>query len=118
MDEQHLHSSILKAISDSDKAGGVYLKDLKPGSILEVKTRNTTYEIRHDPDQEGQWMIHGHPKYCPDWTKASIAGSTFGGSMLKMKYVGVGMYLEFTLSEADLGHATVTTSQILEVWVK
>ena len=40
-------------------------------------------------------MISGHPEFCPEPVQVAIAGSTWGGSMLKLQYVGRGMHLEF-----------------------
>ena len=40
-----------------------------------------------------------------------IHGSTWGGSMLKEKYVGRGMYLEFVHPV----YRTITTSRVLEI---
>jgi hypothetical protein len=42
-----------------------------------------------------QALISGHPEYCPEPTLVAIAGSTWGGSMLKQRFVGRGMRLEF-----------------------
>ena len=40
-------------------------------------------------------LIWGHPEFCPKPVSVSIAGSTWGGSMLKSRFVGRGMRLEF-----------------------
>jgi len=40
-------------------------------------------------------LISGHPEFCPEPVQVAIAGSTWGGSMLKLQYVGRGMHLEF-----------------------
>ena len=34
-------------------------------------------------------------KFFPERTRACLSGSTFGGSCLKMGWVGLGLYLEF-----------------------
>jgi hypothetical protein len=57
-------------------------------------------------------MISGHPEFCPDPVHVAIAGSTWGGSMLKLQYVGRGMHLEFHHPE----YATpIITSAIQEI---
>ena len=57
-------------------------------------------------------LISGHPEFCPDPVQVAIAGSTWGGSMLKLQYVGRGMHLEFRHPE----YATpIVTSPIQEI---
>ena len=122
MGHPNLSPAINAHLAQSEKDGGVWLSVppasasngesvLRVGQILEVQTQNTLYEI---VKSDKGYMIRGHAKYCPEWTRAGIHGSTWGGSMLKMGYVGVGMYLEFSVE----GHREVTTSQIKEVWIK
>mgnify|MGYP001609689997 CR=1 FL=1 len=116
----NLAPEINKAIQASDEAGGVWLKDVK--GELRVQTRNTMYEIKENPRESAQWLIRGHAKFCPNWSECSIHGSTFGGSMLKMGFIGRGMYMEYSLvgeAKQKLGlpwSAVVTTSQIRDVY--
>ena len=94
----------------SEIEGGVRLQDLKPGSVLRVCTQNTSYEIvvLHG----GLAYLKGHPVYCPQAVLVSIAGSTWGGSMLKVHFIGRGMHLEFRHPE----YATpIVTSMIVEI---
>jgi hypothetical protein len=68
--------------------GGVRLQDLVPGSMLRMHTVNTCNEIivLHG----GSAYLSGHPLYCPQPVPATIAGSTWGSSMLKVHYIGRG----------------------------
>ena len=61
--------------------------------MLRVHTQNTCYEIvvLHG----GSAYLSGHPLYCPQPVLVTIAGSTWGGSMLKVRFIGRGMHLEF-----------------------
>jgi len=111
MNHPNLSLSINKAISQSEKDGGLWLKDLPDNCMVEVQTQNTKYEIRRLG--EG-WEIKGSKRFCPDWTPCHISGSTWGGSMLKMGFIGMGMCLEFGTPTSR----RVTTSFIKEVWVK
>ena len=121
-DHPHLSNEVNQAIRDSDKAGGIWLKDLPLGHEVRVQTRNTLYAIKRNPDEGAYWLIRGHAKWCPDWSQCSIHGSTFGRSMLKMGFVGRGMYLEFSLvgeARQELWlpwSAVITTSQIQDCW--
>lgn len=105
----NLSDEINDNISRSEVEGGARLNDLAVGSRLSVVTRNRTYTIERRPD--GLW-ISGHPKYCPEPVLASIPGSTWGGSMLKMGFVGIGMHLEFRPLTSE---RVVTTSEIQDV---
>ena len=90
---------------------------LKPGRMLRIQTRNTLYALKHHPDNPLWMLIKGHPKYCPDWTTCHVAGSTWGGSMLRMKFVGVGMHLEFSVFDYidGLCEGTITTTPMQEI---
>ena len=93
----------------SEIEGGVYLDDLSEGAVLEVETQNHEYTIVvRGRDTE---LISGHPEYCPDPVAVRIAGSTWGGSMLKTRFVGRGMRLEFQ----HPNYRTITTSPIVDI---
>jgi len=91
------HPNLSKEINDniakSEIDGGAWIKDLKPGKSLKVQTKNTLYTIHNG---EGGLTIQGHPKICPEPSPVSIHGSTWGGSMLKIGFIGRGMYMEFS----------------------
>jgi hypothetical protein len=89
--------------------GGVHLDDLGEGAVLEVETQNHWYTIVNRG--RGQALISGHPEYCPDPVPVRIEGSTWGGSMLKVRYIGRGMHLEFRHPT----YKTILTSRIVEI---
>jgi len=96
-------------IIQSQIEGGVNLSQLAPGTILEVETQNRAYLI--DYRGAGQAFISGHPVFCPEPVLVNIHGSTWGGSMLKERYIGRGMRLEFGHPDYE----PITTSVILDV---
>jgi hypothetical protein len=61
---------------------------------------------------EGSVLISGHPEYCPQPVLVAIAGSTWGGSMLKRRYVGRGMHLEFRHPDY---RTPIVTSRVKEI---
>ena len=93
----------------SEVEGGVHLRDLAPGAVLEVETRRRRYTIVNQGD--GEALISGHPQYCPTPVRVKIHGSTWGGSMLREHYIGRGMHLEFRHPD----YSPITTSRIVEV---
>ncbi len=80
-------------IVQSEIEGGVFLNDLKPRTILFIQTQHHCYTAVFVGDNRA--LIWGHPEFCPKPVSVSIAGSTWGGSMLKSRFVGRGMRLEF-----------------------
>ena len=93
MRHPNLSDEVNRNIVQSEIEGGVCLDDLSEGALLEVETQNRRYTILIRG--RGKELIWGHPQYCPDPVPVRIAGSTWGGSMLKLRFIGRGMRLEF-----------------------
>jgi len=111
MFESHpnLSDEINAAVAESELAGGAYVNKLEVGKKLLVQTRNTLYTIERRNDG---LYISGSQRFCPVPTKCTIPGSNFGDSMLKMGFVGRGMFMEFYV---DSSPRVVVTSEIQEV---
>jgi hypothetical protein len=105
----HFSDSVNRNIIGSEIEGGVYLRDLAPGSVLSLQTMNRVYKVVVLDDETA--LISGHPEFCPEPAQVRILGSTWGGSMLKTKFLGFGMHLEF---EHPV-HRTVLTSRIVDI---
>jgi hypothetical protein len=105
----HLSDSVNRNIIRSEVEGGVYLRDLAPGSVLTIQTNNRVYKVVVLRD--GCALISGHPEFCPEPTEVQIHGSTWGGSMIMHKYLGRGMHLEFERPE----HQVITTSRMVDI---
>ena len=112
MPHPNLKDEVNRNIVQSEVEGGVYLDKLSPGNVLEVKTQNRWYTIVIGG--RGEDLICGHPKYCPDPVAVRIEGSTWGGSMLKLRFVGRGMRLEFQHPT----HRRIVTSRIADIRAK
>jgi hypothetical protein len=93
---------------------GVWLKDVPVGKRLSVITKHHVFTIEHRQDG---FYIQGHEKYCPVFTPVVISGSTWGGSSLKMKFVGFNMHMEFYPESYEGGQKRIVTSAILDVKV-
>jgi hypothetical protein len=96
-------------IVQSEIEGGVYLKNLQPGTVLRVRTQNHDYTILFQGWDQA--MISGHPVFCPEPVPVTIHGSTWGGSMIKARYIGRGMHLEFGHPDYE----PIRTSRIVDV---
>lgn len=104
----HLSDEINSNIAKSEMDGGVFVDKLPVGAMLQIQTRNTLYTLEK---REDGTYLHGNARFCPVPTKATIHGSTWGGSMLKMGFVGRGMFMEFS---TDIHHS-ITTTEIQEL---
>ena len=100
---------INRNIIQSEIEGGVYLNDLPEGAKLEVRTENTAYRLVNCGGHHV--MIAGHPEFCPEPVRVQVTGSSWGGSMLKVAFIGRGMHLEFHHPRFN----TVVTSRIVEI---
>ncbi len=105
----NLSDELNRNIVQSEIEGGVHLDDLLQGGVLEVETQHRWYTIVKCG--LGKALISGHPKFCPDPVLVGIAGSTWGGSMLRLRFIGRGMHLEFW----HPNYRTITTSKIVAI---
>jgi hypothetical protein len=108
----NLSDEVNRNFVQSEIEGGVFLNDLPPATVLEVQTRHHCYQVVLLDDNEA--LISGHPRYCPEPTRVAIAGSTWGGSMLKRRFVGRGMHLEFCHPAYQTPIVTSTVQEIRE----
>jgi hypothetical protein len=88
----NLHPSILKNIEDSKKSGGIELDKLTPGTRVEAQTKNTLYKIK--VLDNNRFEIHGGHYFPEPTVDGGISGSTWGGSILKAKWLGIDMHME------------------------
>lgn len=81
-----------------------------------VRTQNTLYDLRIRGNEISglAYRNDGHKNYLVVRRLINVHGSTWGGSMLKMNYIGIGMHLEFSIP----GQKTVTTSEIQSLTIK
>jgi hypothetical protein len=106
----NLAEEVNGSIIQSEIEGGVYLGDLPPSTVLHIQTMNHCYTAVLLGGSEA--LLSGHPEVCPEPVQVAIAGSTWGGSMLKIQYVGRGMHLEFRHPQYP---TPIVTSQIREI---
>lgn len=118
---ENLDPAINMNLAMSERNGGVFLKDVLPGGSVLVKTRNSLYTLVNHDDR---WMGQGGQR-LPEMREIQVHGSTFGGSMLKTKFIGIGMHLEFNTpvlggfkSFEELGEHIITTTAIESIVVR
>jgi hypothetical protein len=87
-------SRVLSAWSARDWSAGVKLDELSPLERLIVRTENSTYEIVVLAPSSGGVLVRGGA-FFPVLAPVRLAGSSMGGSFLKLRSVHVGFRVEF-----------------------
>jgi hypothetical protein len=106
----NLSDEVNRSIVQSEIEGGAFLDDLPSETTLEIQTQHRWYTVVHCG--RGEAWISGHPAFCPEPVLVRIEGSSWGGSLLKMRYVGRGMHMEFRHPAYRM---PIVTSRIVEI---
>ena len=86
--------------------------DVDAFTTLVVRTRNLVYRITILKPHAREVLVQGG-KFFPERTRACLSGSTFGGSCLKIGWVGLGLHLEF-----HAGEQWIITSHVRAIGVE
>jgi len=86
-------SGLLSSWTAHDWRDGVHVSDLSALERLIVTTANSTYEIILVSPANADVLVRGGA-FFPVFTPARLAGSSLGGSFLKLRSVHVGFRLE------------------------
>ena len=118
MPESHpnLSRELNDQVAESMIQGGADLGKLAIGGVVEATTRNTKYRIErvHDGEHDSPFLISGHPRICPEPKRAAISGSSYGGGMLRIGFIGRGMLMEFQLAGDDRSYTTTQVGEVVE----
>ena len=91
---------------------GIGLADLDPITTLLVRTQNSRYQIVVVQPRLRAVLVQGGP-FFPQATRAVLSGSNFGGSLLKVAWVGIGLHMEFRA-----GDQWIITSRVQAITVQ
>ena len=86
---------VLSSWSAHDWRGGIRVDELAALERLIVTTANSTYEIVLVSPSSANVLVRGGA-FFPVFTPARLAGSSLGGSFLKLRSVHVGFRLELS----------------------
>lgn len=89
-----------------DWRNGLLVTSLAPLDRLLVRTCNHTYELIVTEPSRAEVLVRGG-RFFPEFARARVAGSSLGGSFLKLH----GIYVGFRLELND-GSRTVVTSLV------
>ncbi len=81
-------------IDEVTRPHGVELAELDPFTTLLVRTENSFYRITVTNPRKTEVLVQGG-QFFPESTPACLSGSSFGGSCLKLGWVGIGLRMEF-----------------------
>jgi|KBSSwiStaDraftv2_1062776.scaffolds.fasta_scaffold88686_3 hypothetical protein len=98
----------MKNIEELAKAPGVELSKLKLGTKLYIQTQQTLYTVVVVPNDKFVVSDEGKRFVMPK--EIYINGSTYGGAMLRMNWIGIGMCVE--MEHPDPSKQVLTTSPV------
>jgi hypothetical protein len=97
-----------KMINYQIENGGIQISEQKVGTKIIVETKNSTYEFTIVNPEERKIKIKGG-EFWEEPHEVYFCGSTWGGSMLKLGWIGYGMHMEFGHHEKP---GVITTSMV------
>ena|SRR3989442_9597248 len=95
----------------SDSVKGIDLRSLPEGTAVVVDTRHSRYRLVTLDGNGGNALVEGG-SYFPQETTARVEGSTLGGSLLKVGWIGLGLFLELSF-----GGKRIITSRVRAISV-
>jgi hypothetical protein len=96
-------------VEETNRSQGIQITQLEPLSKLCVETQHSLYQITVLIPSESKVLIHGG-RFFPENTEAAVCGSSFGGSLIKSGWIGIGMRMEVLA-----GGRPIVTSQIRSI---
>ena len=99
-------------VAAASQADGIALLDVDAFTTLVVRTDNSVYRITILTPHLREVLVQGG-KFFPERTRACLSGSTFGGSCLKIGWVGLGLHMEF-----HAGGQWIITSHVRAITVE
>ena len=103
--------ALLDTWSSHSWTEGVQLETMLVMETLSVDTENSTYEITVISGRTGDILVRGG-RFFPEFTPARLAGSSLGGSFLKLR----GVYIGFNL-EIHFDQRMIVTSRVRRISV-
>ena len=95
--------------SQNDRVTGIDLRSLSAGTAVVVDTRHSRYRFVMLDESGRNALVEGGP-YFPRATTARVEGSTLGGSLLKVGWIGLGWFVELSF-----GGKRIITSRVRSV---
>lgn len=106
----YLSKNIKEGMEHIDKEGGLEIEQLEPNTLINLTTQSgSEYQILVVDPQKHRVILKGTSPRFKEPQEGVLMGSTFGGSTLKVGFLGNGVHLEIFLTES---RKTMTTSPV------
>ena len=112
MSTAHVRSTLDGFAREVAASDGTDIREMDPLTTLLVQTTNSFYRIIPLETGHSRIMVQGGP-FFPDFVEARLAGSSFGGSFLKMHWIGGGLQMEI-----NSGGERFVTSPVRSFWIE
>ncbi len=89
---------------ETSDSSGVEIARLSPLTRLQVQTQNTLYKLTLIDPMESVVYIQGG-RFFSEPSEAHLCGSSYGGTLIKLSWIGLGMRMEL----ASQGRRIVTS---------
>ena len=100
-DSSYPISRFLDAWLSHDWTTGLQTEDLPEQEFLTVETENSRYELTILCGRTGDVLVRGG-QFFPYTTTARLAGSSLGGSLLKLRGIYIGLRMELQAPERSI----------------
>ena len=100
-DSSYPISPFLDAWLSHDWTTGLQTEDLPEQEFLTVETENSRYELTILCGRTGDVLVRGG-QFFPYTTAARLAGSSLGGSLLKLRGIYIGFRMELHAQERSI----------------
>jgi hypothetical protein len=98
---------------EAGRRGGLNVAALPALTRLDVRTQNTDYEVILISPLESRVLIQGG-RFFAERTESYLCGSSYGGNLLKVSWVGVGMRLEVMRDGRRIVTSTIQSVQVAD----
>jgi hypothetical protein len=98
---------------EATRQGGLDLAELPALTRLHVRTQNTVYQVILLSPGESRVLIQGG-RFFAEPTESYLCGSSYGGNLLKVAWVGLGMRVEVMRDGRRIVTSTVQSVQVVD----
>lgn len=107
-------AAVLSTWNSHSWDNGLHIDQLSALDRLTVLTQHSTYDIVIVSPTTGEVLVRGG-EFFPEFTSVRLAGSTLGGSFLKMRSVHLGFRIEFAVGRGVIVTSPVRTISVAPV---
>ena len=108
------HQCTLKGFTESTaERKGLHLKSLPALTRLVLRTQNSEYKITVVEPEEWKVLVKGGRFFAQE-TMTFLCGSGYGGTLLKVAWIGIGMRCELSNETQRVVTSPVVDFEILE----